>query len=83
MYPALRSFAPLCVREQVARGSVDSSLLRFGAKGHLLLAALCALCYQPPDAVRERLERYKDLDVNFDGSRECKLVEVRGQGEGP
>lgn len=37
----------------------QNNLLRFGAKGHLLHAALCALCYMPPSGVRDRLERYK------------------------
>lgn len=66
---------------QVARSSADNSLLRFSAKGHLLHAALCALCTMPPDAVRERLERYKDIDINLEGSRECKLIEVGGEGD--
>ena len=66
---------------QVARACVDSSLLRFSAKGHLLHAALCALCAQPLPEVRDRVERYKDLDIAFDGSRECKLVEVRDERE--
>jgi alpha-soluble NSF attachment protein len=30
----------------------------------------------PPAGVRDRLERYKELDVAFDGSREAKLVEA-------
>jgi alpha-soluble NSF attachment protein len=67
------------IYEQVARACADNSLLRFSAKGHLLHAALCALCCAPAQALRDRLERYKDVDVNFDGSRECKMVEVGGE----
>lgn len=28
--------------------------------------------------VRVALDRYKDIDVSFDSSRECRLLEVRG-----
>jgi alpha-soluble NSF attachment protein len=63
------------IYEQVARAAADNNLLRFSAKGHLLHAALCSLCYAGPAATRDRLERYKDIDVNLDGSRECVLVE--------
>ncbi|KAG7668703.1 hypothetical protein Ndes2526B_g03672 [Nannochloris sp. 'desiccata'] len=63
------------IYEQVARAAADNNLLRFSAKGHLLHAALCSLCYAGPAATRDRLERYKDIDVNLDGSRESVLVE--------
>lgn len=64
------------IYEATAKAAVDNNLLRFSAKGHLLHAALCALCYMDPAAVRDRIERYKDIDLNFDGSREAKLVEA-------
>ena len=66
------------IYEAVAKAAVDNNLLRFSAKGHLLHAALCALCSMDAGAVQDRLERYRDLDLNWDGSREAKLVEVRG-----
>ncbi len=62
--------------EKVAKVAVDNTLLKFSAKGHLLHAGICALCYMEPSVVAEKIEHYKDLDVNFDGSRECKLLEV-------
>jgi alpha-soluble NSF attachment protein len=62
--------------ESVGKTSSDNNLLRFSAKGHFLHAALCALCSMDPAGVRERLERYKDIDLNFDGSRECALAEA-------
>ena len=61
--------------ESVGKTAADNTLLRFSAKGHFLHAALCALCSMDPNAVRERLEKYKEIDLNFDGSRECSLVE--------
>lgn len=63
------------IYEAVARTCVDNNLLKFSAKGHLLHAGLCALCYMETPAIQEKLERYKDVDVNFEGSRECKLLE--------
>ena len=60
---------------QVAKTAADNNLLRFSAKGHLLHAALCSLVHAGPAPTRDRLERYKDIDVNFDGSRECVLME--------
>lgn len=47
------------------------------AKGYLLNAAICVMCSQGAGAVQAAVERYKDLDVSFDGSREGKLAEVR------
>jgi len=64
------------IYETVAKAAVDNNLLRFSAKGHLLHAGLCALCAMDPAGVRDRIERYKDLDLNFDGSREAKLLET-------
>ena len=63
------------IYEATARSAVDNNLLKFGAKGHLLHAGLCCLCYMEATAVADKIERYKDIDINFDGSRECKLLE--------
>jgi alpha-soluble NSF attachment protein len=63
------------IYEQVARASVDNNLLKFSAKGHLLLACLCLLCSSRPDVVLDKIEEYKDVDFNFDKSREAILAE--------
>ena len=47
------------------------------AKGHLLNAAICQLCSADLGSVRGALERYRDLDINFDNSREAGFVTVR------
>ena len=52
------------------------------AKGYLLNAGICLLASVDVRAVQAALERYRDLDVSFDGSRECKLLAVRAGGEG-
>lgn len=64
------------IYEKVARIAADNNLLRFSAKGHLLHAAICALCHYGPGATREKLQRYKDIDINLEGSRECNLLEA-------
>ena len=72
------------IYEQVAKASVDNNLLKFSAKGHLLLACLCLLCSSRPDAVLDKIEEYKDVDFNFDKSREAVLAEscARAMEEG-
>ena len=62
------------IYEQVGRAAADNNLLRFSAKSHFLHALLCSLVWAGPEPTRTRMERYKDIDVNFDGSRECGLV---------
>lgn len=64
------------IYEDVARAAADNNLLKFGAKGHLLCAGVCVLCYASDDDVRARLERYRDIDLHFAGSREAALLEA-------
>ena len=42
------------------------------------------MCCSRPDAVQEKIESYKDVDFNFDGSREAVLAEscARAMEEG-
>jgi hypothetical protein len=47
------------------------------AKGHLLNAGICLLASVNADAMRAGLERYCDLDINFDNSREHGFLSVR------
>ncbi|GAB4813327.1 hypothetical protein N2152v2_000373 [Parachlorella kessleri] len=61
--------------EEVAKASVDNNLLKYSAKGYLLNAGICQLCNADVMTMRTAIERYKDIDINFDGSRECKLLE--------
>ena len=46
------------------------------AKGHLLCAGICQLCSADVASVKGALERYRDIDINFDNSRECTFLEV-------
>ncbi|KAI8468366.1 MAG: TPR-like protein [Monoraphidium minutum] len=64
------------IYEDVARAAADNNLLRFGARGHLLCAGVCVLCHANDEDVRARIERYKDIDLQFSGSREAILLEA-------
>jgi hypothetical protein len=55
------------IYEDVARAAADHHLLRFGARGHLLAAGVCLLCYASDEDVRARLERYRDIDLQVLG----------------
>jgi alpha-soluble NSF attachment protein len=59
----------------VARGCTENNLLRFSAKGYLLQAGICALAYAGDDDIAIKLEQYKDIDLQFGGSREATLLE--------
>lgn len=63
------------IYEDVARLCADNNLLKFGARGHLLCAGVCVLCHASDEDVRARIERYKDIDLQFAGSREAALLE--------
>lgn len=39
-------------------------------------AGICMLCSADVLSVRSAIDRYKDIDINFDGSREGKFLEV-------
>ena len=61
--------------EAVALASLDSNLLRYGAKGHLLNAGLCRLAQGDAGAVRDALGRYEGMDAGFADTREYRLLE--------
>ena len=63
----------------MARQAVEHNLLKYSAKGHLLNAGICRLCYADADSVPAALERYKEIDITFSGSRECNLLESLSQ----
>jgi len=61
--------------EQVAKASLDNNLLKWGAKEHLLRALLCHLAAEDLVGAQKALDNYKNWDVSFASSRECKFVE--------
>lgn len=62
------------IYEDVARTCVDNNLLKYSAKGHLLNAGICLLCSADVHTIRAALDRYRDLDLNFDNSREANFL---------
>lgn len=60
--------------EEAAKASLESNLLKYSAKGHLLNAGICAVNHMDPDDVKAKVEDYRELDLNFGGSREEKLL---------
>ena len=60
--------------EDIARAAVDSPLLKYGAKGHLLNAGICRLCAPDAGATAAALSRYEATDPTFAGSREGDLL---------
>lgn len=61
--------------EAAARRAVDNPLLKFSARGYLLNAGICCLCVANADDMEIKLSKFKELDINFEGSRECILLE--------
>eukprot|EP00877_Chromochloris_zofingiensis_P013287 jgi/Chrzof1/8211/Cz03g01200.t1 len=62
------------IYEEVARASTENNLLRFSAKGYLLQAGICLMCYASDEEISNKLERYSDIDLQFSGSREANLL---------
>jgi alpha-soluble NSF attachment protein len=63
----------ISIYEDVAKRCVDNNLLKYSAKGYLLNAGICHLCASDVMAFKGALERYEDIDLNFQGSREGNL----------
>lgn len=49
------------------------------AKGHLLNAGICQLCSADVASIRAAIDRYRDIDLNFDNSRECNFLSASGR----
>lgn len=61
------------IYEDVGKTSVDSKLLKYGAKEHFLRACLCHLCVDHLNAQIAQ-NKYISICPSFLDSRECKLV---------
>lgn len=47
----------------VARACTENNLLKFSAKGYLLQAGICALCYASDDDMAIKLEQYRCVNT--------------------
>lgn len=61
--------------EEAAKRAVENNLLKFSARGYLLQAGICLLCVMSPDDLEIKLDKYRDIDLQFAGSREATLLE--------
>lgn len=61
--------------EEAAKRAVENNLLKFSARGYLLNAGICYMCYANADDLEIKVSKYKDIDLQFEGSREAMLLE--------
>jgi alpha-soluble NSF attachment protein len=60
--------------EQIAKDALESNLLKYGAREHLLRAGLCRLCLGDSIGAARAGESYGSMDPTFTDSREGKLL---------
>ena len=60
---------------QIAKSSLENSMLKYSVKEYYFRAALCYLCIDILDAERA-IERYVELYPALNDSRECRLLRV-------
>jgi len=69
----------IAIYEKVAKGSLESSALRWGVKDYLFKALLCHLVIHAPShnlaPVQAKLDSYVDLCPHLDNTREKSLIE--------
>ncbi|KAK9683657.1 hypothetical protein RND81_10G156900 [Saponaria officinalis] len=66
--------AAIEIYEDIARHSLNSTLLKYGVKGHLLNAGICHLCKGDTVSITNALDKYQDMDPTFTGTREYRLL---------
>jgi hypothetical protein len=69
------------IYESIAKASMDSNLLKFNAKNHLLNAGICALATSDLVLVQMKAQEYQEIDYTFGDSREGKFLQVRTKCE--
>ncbi|TYZ60433.1 hypothetical protein PybrP1_009383 [[Pythium] brassicae (nom. inval.)] len=66
--------AALAIYESIARASMESNLLKFNAKNHLLNAGICALATKDLVLVQMKMSEFQEIDYTFGDSREGKFL---------
>lgn len=59
--------------EQIGTYSMDTTLLKYGAKDHFFKAALCHFCVDMLNC-KLAVQKYEDMFPAFSDARECKLL---------
>lgn len=67
------------VYEQVATSSLDVALLKWSVKDYFFQAGLCHLAKGDQVSFGRALDKYRDMDVSFADTRECKLLQDLGE----
>lgn len=62
--------------EGIASDALQSNMLKYMARDHLLRAGICRLCIGDAVGSRRALEQYGSMDATFVESREGKLLEA-------
>ena len=62
------------IYEEAAKRATENNLLKFSARGYLLNAGICLMCYASPDELEKRINKYMDIDLQFSDSREHTLL---------
>lgn len=75
-----RYSAAMEIYETVAASTMESNLLKYSAKGHLLNAGICCLALKDQVLTTQKREEYDEIDFTFADSREGKLFNVRSCG---
>ncbi|KAJ3094747.1 hypothetical protein HDU96_001492 [Phlyctochytrium bullatum] len=60
--------------ELVASHSVDNKLTKWSVRDYLFKAGLCILCLNDPVRMQSSLQRYREMDVTFESTREYAFL---------
>ena len=71
--------AAMEIYEDIAKSSMESSLLKFNAKNHLLNAGICALATKDMVLVQMKWDEFQDIDYTFADSREGRFLQQMNQ----
>ncbi|RHY27358.1 hypothetical protein DYB32_006844, partial [Aphanomyces invadans] len=64
------------IYEKVAKTSMESNLLKYNAKSHLLNAGICAMASKDIVLVKQKIDEFNEIDYTFPDSREGKFLSV-------
>ncbi|KAJ0401906.1 hypothetical protein P43SY_003523 [Pythium insidiosum] len=67
------------IYESIAKSSMESNLLKFNAKNHLLNAGICALAAKDLVLIQMKWQEYQEIDYTFADSREGKFLQAMMQ----
>lgn len=64
------------IYENIATSCMESNLMKFNAKGHLLNAGICIMAMNDSVLVNQKKDTYEEIDFTFADSREGKLFQA-------